>query len=121
MAWPYIQWLLAAMFTFAAIELFYLLAPNVPTVHRLTVPGAVIAASAWLALSGGLAAFFHQLGASKIGAYGTFAAPIALVMWLYWGASAILIGAQINVSLQFCRNLGALDSEQEFEQSNDAA
>jgi membrane protein len=35
--WPYVQWLLAAVFTFAAIELLYLLAPNVPVAHRLTI------------------------------------------------------------------------------------
>jgi len=120
-AWPYIHWVVAALFTFAAIEMFYLLAPNVPTFRRLTVPGAVIAASVWLALSRSLAVFFHQLGSSKIGTYGTLAAPIALVVWLYWGASAILIGAQINVSLQLYRNLGALDSEHEWQQSNNAA
>ena len=120
-AWPYIHWVVAALFTFAAIEMFYLLAPNVPTFRRLTVPGAVIAASAWLALSRSLAVFFNQLGSSKIGTYGTLAAPIALVVWLYWGASAILIGAQINVSLELYRNLGALDSEHEWQQSNNAA
>lgn len=43
-AWPYVQWLLAAFFTFAAIELLYLLAPNVPVAKRMTIPGAVIAA-----------------------------------------------------------------------------
>ncbi len=119
-AWPYIHWVVAALFTFAAIEVFYLLAPNVPTFRRLTVPGAVIAAAAWLALSRGLAVFFNQLGASKIGTYGTLAAPIALVIWLYWGASAILIGAQINVSLQLYWNRRALDSEGELQQWNNA-
>jgi membrane protein len=119
--WPYIQWGVAALFTFAAIELFYLLAPNVPTLHRVTVPGAVIATIVWLALSRGLAVFFNQLAGPKAGVYGTLAAPIALVVWLYWGASALLIGAQINVSLQLYRSLGVLDSEHESRQSNDAA
>src|SRR5579884_672692 len=42
--WPYLQWLLAGTFTFAAINLLYLLAPNTPVRRRTTVPGALIAA-----------------------------------------------------------------------------
>jgi membrane protein len=105
-AWPYIQWLLAATFTFAAIELLYLLAPNVPLAKRTTIPGALIAASAWLVLSWGLGFYFHHFGDLKLDAvYGILATPIALVIWLYWGAAAILIGAEINVNLQSYKSL----------------
>lgn len=104
--WPYIQWLLAATFTFTAIELCYLLAPNVPSRRHLTLPGAVIAAVTWLTLSGGLAFYFHQLGGSKLGTYGALATPVALVIWLHWGTCAILIGAQVNVSLRSSSNPG---------------
>jgi membrane protein len=105
-AWPYVQWLLAAFFTFAAIELLYLLAPNVPVAKRMTIPGAVIAASIWLALSGGLGLYFHYFGESKLNAvYGILATPVTLVIWLYWGAAAILIGAEINVNLQYRKSI----------------
>lgn len=99
--WPYLQWLLAGTFTFAAIELLYLLAPNVRVARRMTVPGALVAAAAWLALSWGLGFYFHEFGKLKLDAlYGVFATPIALLIWLKWAAAAILIGAEINVSLQ---------------------
>ena len=104
--WPYIQWLLAAAFTFAAIELLYLLAPNVPLAKRITIPGALVAAIAWLALAWGLGLYFHYFGDLKLNAvYGILATPIALVIWLYWGAAAILIGAEINVNLQSYKGL----------------
>ena len=104
--WPYLHWLLAASFTFGAIELLYLLAPNVPLAKRMTIPGAVIAASIWLALSGGLGFYFQTFGESKMDAvYGILATPVALVVWLYWGAAAILIGAEINVNLQHRKSL----------------
>jgi membrane protein len=104
--WPYLQWLLAATFTFAAIELAYLLAPNVPMAQRLTIPGAVVAASTWLALSWGLGFYFQHFGEWKLKSlYGILATPIAVVVWLYWSASAILIGAEINVNLQLRKSL----------------
>lgn len=99
--WPYLQWLLAGTFAFASIELLYLLAPNTPAKRRTTVPGALIAAAAWLALAWALGVFFYEFTASKLAAmYGVFATPLALLIWLKWGAMAILIGAETNVRLQ---------------------
>jgi len=99
--WPYMQWLLASTFTFAAIELLYLLAPNVPARRRTTIPGAIIAAVGWLILARALGFFFHEFTESKLNAmYGVFATPIAILAWLNWGAVVILIGAEINVNLQ---------------------
>jgi membrane protein len=104
--WPYVQWLLAGIFTFAAIELLYLLAPNAPSRRRTTVPGAVIAAAAWLALAWALGYLFQEFAESKLNTmYGVFATPIALLAWLNLGATAILIGAETNVRLQADRPL----------------
>ncbi len=103
-AWPYVQWLLASAFIFAAIELLYILAPNVPFSRRVTIPGALAAASGWLVLSWGLGFYFHHFGGVKLNAvYGILATPIALVIWLYWSAAVILIGAEININLQTYR------------------
>jgi len=98
--WPYLQWLLASMFTFAAIELLYLLAPNVPARKRTTIPGALVAAVGWLTLAWALGFFYHEFTESQLNAmYGVFATPIALLTWFNWGAVVILIGAEINVNL----------------------
>jgi membrane protein len=103
--WPYVQWSLAALFTFAAVELLYILAPNVPLTRRITVPGAVVAALIWMALSWGVGFFFNQFGSSKIDRfYGVMATPITLAVWLYWGALGMLAGAEFNLSLQSLRS-----------------
>jgi membrane protein len=121
-AWPYIQWLLAAAFVFAAIELLYLLAPNVPYARRVTIPGAVIAASSWLALTWGLGLYFHYFGQLKFDAvYGILATPIALVIWLYWGAAVILVGAEINVNLQARKKLRVHEPAKQAQTLKDAA
>ena len=98
--WPYLQWLVASTFTFAAIALLYVLAPNVPIRKRTTIPGAVVAAVGWLILAWALGFFFHEFTESKLNAmYGVFATPIAILIWLNWGAVVILMGAEINLNL----------------------
>lgn len=120
--WPYVQWLLSAIFTFAAIELLYILAPNVPLAHRSTIPGAIAAASAWLALTWGLGIYFHHFGDLKLNnVYGVLATPIALMMWLSGGANAILVGAEINMGLQFHKRLRAVTPEKVLQRRPDAA
>lgn len=104
--WPYVQWLLSALFTFAAIELLYLFAPNVPRANRLTVLGAIAATFSWLILSWGLRLYFDYFGNWKLDQlYGIFATPIAVMIWLYWSAVVLLLGAQLNVSLRLDKRL----------------
>jgi membrane protein len=103
--WPYLQWLPAAIFIFAAIELLYLLAPNLPVRRRVTIPGALVVAVTWLALSWGLGFYFQRFGEAKLVRFYEFlATPVAVMIWLYWSAFAILVGAEINASLQSYKN-----------------
>lgn len=104
--WPYIQWSFSAISTFAAIELLYILAPNVPARRRVTVPGALIAASIWMTLSWAISFWANHFGgATKLEMfYGAMATPIALAIWLNWGALGMLFGAEINRSVQSIRS-----------------
>ncbi len=121
-AWPYIQWLLAGAFIFAAIELLYILAPNVPFARRVTIPGALVAAVGWLALSKGLGIYFHHFGELKLSAvYGILATPIALAIWLHWSSMVILIGAEINVTLQTHKKLSVHEAAKQSQTLKDAA
>jgi membrane protein len=120
--WPYVQWSLSAVLLFAAIELLYILVPRVPASQRLTVPGALFAASAWLLLAWGLGFYFHHFGELKTdNVYGLLATPIAFMGWLYWSAGAILVGAEINSSLQYYRSSALSDSENLLPRRRDAA
>ena len=70
-------------------------APSVRRPFRSTLPGAVIALVTWLVLSSGLGLYLRNF--SKLNkTYGTLAAAVALLLWLYWTAFAILVGAQFN-------------------------
>ena len=103
--WPYVQWSLTALFTFAAVEMLYILAPNVPLRKRVTIPGALLSASTWMALSWGLSLFVLHFGWTKLDKfYGAMATPIALAIWLNWGAFGMLAGAEINLNIQSLRS-----------------
>jgi membrane protein len=96
--WPYLRWSIAVAFAVLAIELIYFLAPNVRQRFRRTLPGAALAVAGWLLLSWALGIYFqHFTNLNKT--YGTLAAAIALMVWLYWTAFAILLGGEINADL----------------------
>lgn len=98
MLWPYLRWAIELAFTVLSVELIYFLAPNVQQKFRKTLPGAAIAVGCWLFLSWGLGVYFQHF-AKLNKTYGTLAAAIALMVWLYWTAFAVIVGAEINADL----------------------
>jgi membrane protein len=55
----------------------------------------MIALITWLILSSGLGLYLRSFSHLNK-TYGTLAAAVALLLWLYWTAFAILVGAQFN-------------------------
>jgi membrane protein len=96
--WPLLRWSIAIAFTVLAVELIYFLAPNVRQRFQKTLPGAAIAVGCWLLLSWALG-FYFQNFTNLNKTYGTLAAAIALMVWLYWTAFAVLLGGEINADL----------------------
>lgn len=98
---PYLQWLVAALILFAAIELLYVLGPSLPASKRSTIPGALAATAIWLALAWGLGLYFHHFGELKFARFfGFLAAPVLFMTWLYGSATTVLLGAEINTRLR---------------------
>ncbi len=93
--WPYLRWLLAITCAVLAIEIIYVWAPARRRPFGSTLPGAVIALVTWVALSSALGLYLRNFGKLNR-TYGTLAAGVALMLWLYWTAFAILVGAHFN-------------------------
>jgi len=96
--WPYIRWIIAVTFTVLSVEALYFLAPNVKQRFWASLPGAILAVAAWLALSYLLGIYFRQF-ANFNKTYGTLGAAVALMVWLYWTGFAMLVGAELNAEL----------------------
>jgi membrane protein len=101
-AWPFLRWAIAVGFTVLAVELIYFLAPNVRQRFRKALHGATVAVGLWLLFSSALGFYFQNFG-NLNKTYGTLAAAIALMVWLYWTAFSILLGGEINAD---CHTVG---------------
>jgi membrane protein len=78
-----------------SIELIYVWGPSQKRPFRSTLPGAVMALLVWLLLTSALGIYLRSFSHLNK-TYGTLAAAVALLLWLYWTAFAILVGAQFN-------------------------
>ena len=98
--WPIL--LLGLLFAFAG--LLYL-GPNVDHPRwQFLSPGAVIAVVIWLAASG-LFALYVGLFGSYNKTWGSFAAVIIMLTWLWLSALALLFGAEVNAEVERSREL----------------
>jgi len=96
--WPYLRWAICVACAVLSIEVIYAWGPSARRSLRSTLPGACIAVVTWLVLSSALGLYlrsFTRLNKT----YGTLAAGIALMLWLYWTAFSILVGAEFNANL----------------------
>ena len=98
--WPI---LLVGLMTMFAIVLY--LAPNVvPRKWQFITPGAVFAVVVWLVASG-LFAVYTSSFSTYNKAWGSLAAVIIMLTWLWVSALALLVGGEINAEVQRCRAL----------------
>ncbi|MEQ6899502.1 YihY/virulence factor BrkB family protein [Nocardioides sp. YIM 152588] len=70
----------------------------VRTKWRFNLPGATFSLVAWIVGSYALRWFLTVTAADSRSIYGPLAAPIAVLLWLYLVALAVLIGAAVNAA-----------------------
>ena len=93
--WPYLRWLVSIVCAVLSIEMIYVWAPSQRRPFVSTLPGAFTALISWLVLTSALGIYLRSFS-NLNKTYGTLAAAVALLLWLYWTAFAILVGAQFN-------------------------
>jgi membrane protein len=103
--WWIVQWpiLIGALLLLFATVLY--LAPNVehPRWHFVT-PGSVFAVVVWLVASGGFAVY-TSLFSSYNKTWGSLAAVIVMLIWLWLSGLSLLLGAEINAEAERSREL----------------
>jgi membrane protein len=96
--WPVLRWTAVAGFFIVAIMLLYRWAPNLPRERRPLWPGALFAFAVWIVISALLASYVAHLG-DYPALYGSLGAVIALMLWFYFLAFALLLGAELDSQL----------------------
>ena len=94
--WWAAEWPILLLGLVAAFSTLLHLGPDVP--HRrwhFVTPGAILATALWLAVSGLFAVYTSSFG-SYNKTWGTLAAVIVMLTWLWLTAIALLLGAELN-------------------------
>ncbi|MEJ0017935.1 MAG: YhjD/YihY/BrkB family envelope integrity protein [Acetobacteraceae bacterium] len=82
------------------IALLYRYGPSRPPPHNLQVfPGALLATLLWLVASVGLSFYVSHI-ASLGATYGPLGAVVAIMLWFYLSAYAVLLGAEVNAQIE---------------------
>ncbi len=103
--WWTLQWPILVVGLLLAFAGVLYLGPNVAHPRwRFLTPGSAVAAAIWIVASG-LFAVYVSLFASYNKAWGSLAAVIVMLTWLWLSALALLFGAEINAEAERSREL----------------
>ena len=93
-----LYWPVVVLVCVASTATLYHVSVPARTSWRYNVPGAAFTLVTWIAGSAVLRWFLNATASDSTSIYGPLAAPIAILIWLYILAIALLIGAAINAS-----------------------
>jgi membrane protein len=93
--WKLLYWPLMGILGLALLSIFYRFALSDSISWRRVLPGAGLALVVWLLGGFGVRAYAGWAMGSTT-AYGPFAAPLVLMLWLYVTGFAVLLGAELN-------------------------
>jgi membrane protein len=95
----FLYWPLVTILTIASLSSLYWISTPRRTSWVRNVPGATLALVIWLGASVVLRWFLGaSVGPRSTSIYGPLAAPIVVLIWLYFLAIAVLIGAALNAA-----------------------
>ena len=92
-------WAISVLSMLLALVLIYRFGPHQKHSAGTVLPGAVVALIGWLLLSLGFRIYL-EVFSSFSRTYGSLAAVVVLLLWLYLGACSILIGGEVNAAIE---------------------
>jgi len=98
-AWKGLQWIAVVLFLTLSFSLIYYFGPSLDQRrwHWIT-PGSIFGECLWLAASAGLRIYLHFFN-TYTATYGSLAAMMILLVWLYVTGLSFLIGGEINAQI----------------------
>src|SRR5918995_5688733 len=93
--WSIVQWPVVALVVLFAFALIYYFAPAAKQRFRWISPGSILAFAFWLIFSL-LFSLYASMAGSYNETYGSLAGVIILMLYVYYSALIMLVGAEIN-------------------------
>lgn len=115
--WDVAKWPVMVAVVLLMIAVLYHASPNVKLPgFKWVTPGAVLALVAWIVASAAFAFYVANFG-SYDKTYGTLGGVVALLVWLWIGNLALLLGMQLNAERERSRELaeGVPGAERELQ------
>ncbi len=104
--WDVAKWPVLVLLVSFMISVLYWAAPNAKRPFRWVSPGGLLAVLIWLVASAGFA-FYVANFSNYNRVYGSLAAVIIFLVWLWISNIAILLGAEYNAEIERSRALKA--------------
>ena len=97
--WRIGRWPAALVSALMVFLFLYVVTPDLTgRAWRWSVPGAAMAVAVWVLASAAFSAFLANFSSFNV-TYGSFAAAIILLVWLWLTNVALLLGAEVNAEL----------------------
>lgn len=104
------RWTVLVVGAVVALAVLYRFAPfRAETGIQWVSLGAVVAMLLWVAVSAGFSLYVSRLGTNYESTYGQLAGVIVLLLWLWLGAFAALLGAEVNAEFERRRHPQVVD------------
>jgi membrane protein len=117
--WPAVQWGFLILCLSGAIALVYRLAPNLRTQSLVAVlPGTLLAVVGWILAALAFRFYIDVFFTSYTNTYGSLAAAIALLLWLYLTAAILLLRAELNSEIRWAASDSGSGDAQEALKEN---
>jgi membrane protein len=105
LAWRIARWPGAFASALLAFSFIYYVTPNLERRSlRWIIPGAVVGVGIWLAASAAFSGYLANFRSFNV-TYGSFAAAIILLVWLWLTNVALLLGAEVNAEIQRAKEI----------------
>jgi membrane protein len=98
--WSILQWPVVALVVLFAFALIYYFAPAAKQRFRWISPGSILAFVFWLIFSL-LFSLYASIAGSYNETYGSLAGVIVLMLYVYYSALIMLVGAEINQVIEW--------------------
>ncbi len=102
--WEIAKWPVLLFFVILMLAILYWASPNAKQSFRWLSPGSLVAVAGWLAASGLFALYVANFSHYNR-VYGSIAAAIIFLIWLFISNLAMLFGAEFNAEIQRGRAL----------------
>lgn len=93
------RWVFVIVFLSLIVSSIYYFMPNVKMRYREVLPGTAFAIASWMLISIGFSYFINNFGRFSI-VYGSLAAMIIFMIWLYLTGTILMAGGEINYVLR---------------------